>query len=212
MTLDVSRLLVVGSFSVVETCAACVDTRKARVVTAQVQRIPGAGYDLSPLAPYPASDWTAFAAAGPELLNLLRLALMSQLREAGYSLATLVSPRASVPPDWRAGENTLVDDGAIVGPGVSARHNVIIGAGAIIGAGVSLGHSVWIGAGAIIGSGATIGQGTTIAAGAIVGPQIQVGRQCELGFAREYRDHVPDRTFLGGTFEEPVHIVASRPT
>lgn len=212
MTPVVPRLLVVGTSPMVETCAACADAAATRVVTLIVERIPGAGYDLAPLAPYPASDWTAFAAAGPELLNLLRLALMADLRAAGYPLATLLGPRASVARDWRPGENTRVEDGANIGPGVIARHNVVVGTGAIIGAGASLGHSVWIGAGAIIGAGAAIGQGTTITAGAIVGPRVRIGRQCELGVAREYPDHVPDRTFVGAPFEEPVRIVAGHST
>jgi len=206
------RMLVVGTAPFVQTCAASIAATSTLVATLLVNRVPGAGHDLTGLAAYPPGEWTAFAASGPDLLNLLRLGLMAELRHAGYSLGNTVSPRASVPPSWRPGENTHVSDGAIIGPGFAARHNVVVSAGAILGPDVSLGHSVWIGAGAIIGAGATIGHGTTIAAGAVVGPRVRIGRQCDLGVARDYRDDVGDRTFTGGRFEDAVRIYACRPT
>ena len=206
------RMLVVGTAPFVQTCAASIAATSTLVATLLVNRVPGAGHDLTGLAAYPPGEWTAFAASGPDLLNLLRLGLMAELRHAGYSLGSTVSPRASVPPSWRPGENAHVSDGAIIGPGFAARHNVVVSAGAILGPDVSLGHSVWIGAGAIIGAGATIGHGTTIAAGAVVGPRVRIGRQCDLGVARDYRDDVGDRTFTGGRFEDAVRIYACRPT
>ncbi len=206
------RLLVVGTAPSVQTCAASVAATPTLVATLVVGRVPGAGHDLTGLAAYPPGEWTAFAASGPDLLNLLRLGLMAELRHAGYSLGSTVSPRAFVPPSWRPGENTHVGDGAIIGPGFAARHNVVVSAGAILGPDVSLGHSVWIGAGAIIGAGATIGHGTTIAAGAVVGPRVRIGRQCDLAVARDYPDDVGDRTFTGGGFEDAVHIYTCRPT
>lgn len=212
MTPPPRPLLVVGTSPMLETCAACLDATKTQVVTVAVDRTPGAGHDLTALSAYPPGEWTAFAAIGPDLLNLLRLGLMADLRHAGYALGTLVSIRSSVPPSWRPGENCFVDDGAIIGSSVTARHNVVVGTGAIIGAGTTLGHSVWIGAGAIIGPDATIGDGTTIAAGAVVAPGVRIGRQCDLGLAREYRDDVADRTFEGGPFGEAVRIFASGPT
>lgn len=209
MTRSPQRMLVVGASPMLETCAACLDASMTPVVTIVVDRSPGAAYDLTTLAEYPPSDWTAFAATGPELLNLLRLGLMADLRHAGYRLASVIGPQSTVPPSWRPGENTFVDNGAVIGPGVTARHNIVIGAGAIIGTGTALGHSVWIGPGAIVGAGATIGDGTTIAAGAVVAPRVRIGRQCELGIAREYRDDVADRTFVGGPFSEVVRIFTS---
>jgi len=202
-------MLLVGTAPMLATCAASLAAASIPVETLAVHRVPGAGHDLAGLGAYPPSDWQAFAAVGYELLNLLRLDLMSALLHAGYRLGRIVDPKARVPTSWQPGENSHVGDSAVIGPGVTARHNVVVGTGAILGAGVSLGHSVWIGDGAIVGAGSTIGPGTTIAAGAIVGQRVRIGRQCELGLAREYLVDVPDRTFFGGPFDDAVRIHAS---
>jgi len=41
------------------------------------------------------------------------------------------------------------------------------------------------------------------------GQRVRIGRQCELGLAREYLVDVPDRTFFGGPFDDAVRIHAS---
>jgi UDP-3-O-[3-hydroxymyristoyl] glucosamine N-acyltransferase len=206
MTSDSGGVIIVGSGSIIDTCAAVLAARGAKVRTLQCERVDGAGFDLQPLVDYPAHEWQAFAAVGNDLLNLMRLGLMAELRGAGYHIARVISQRACVPDDWGTGENVFVDDGAVIGTGASVRHNVFIGAGAKVGAGAKLGHSIWIGPGAILGPGCMVGDGTIISAGAIVHEGVSVGRQCDLGIAREFRADVPDRTFFAEGFDGSVRI------
>ena len=202
-------IVVAGSGAMLRACAEALTRSGAAARAVELIRSGGSGYDLAPLAAYPPDRWMAFAAVGSELLNLLRLGLMSGLRQAGYRLAGIVSPSASVPAGWRPPENVFVDDHAVVGAGVAMRHNVVVGAGAIIGAKATLGHSIWIGPGAILGPDVAVGDGTIIASGCIVGDGVKVGRQCELAIARHYRVDVPNRSFHSPLFDEVARIRSS---
>jgi hypothetical protein len=203
---DGRQVLVVGAGPMLELCAASLTERSGEVRRVPVERIPGSGHNLQPLAEFPPDRWYAFAAVGNDLLNMLRLGLMSELRNAGYRLVRIVSPSAHTPSGWQPGENAYIGDQAVIGPGAAIRHNTIIGAGAILGTAVTVGHSVWIGAGAIVGARSTIGASTVIAAEAVLRDGLRIGRQCELGVAREYHEDIPDRTYLAHPFEDAVQI------
>lgn len=200
------RVVVAGEGALLEACLATLCGHAHEVRSATLERLPGRGYDLSPLVGTPADEWLAFAAVGNDLLNLLRLSLMSSLRSAGFRLASVVSPAANVPDGWTPGDNVFVGDRAVIGAGSSIKHAVVVNSGAVVGVGVRLEHSVWIGEGAILGPGAVIGSGTIVAPGAVIGKNARIGRQCDLGLAREYLDDVPDKTYFGRSFDDPVRI------
>lgn len=202
-----SRIVVVGlddgAERHVDACAAV--ATEARF--ARVERMRSGAFDFGALEPFPAATWRVLAAVGPELLNLSRLGLMSELLAAGYKLASVIDPTASTPPGFRAARNVVVGARAVIGSRATLKHNVWIGAGAIVGGGVTVEHSTWIGAGAIIGEGSHIGEGSVVTAGAIVAPGVKVGKQCELGIARPYLSDVPDRSFYNPLFDEVAQIL-----
>jgi len=115
-----------------------------------------------------------------------RLELATMLEGQGFSLASVIHPRAIVAAGVEIGPGTVIAAGATVNPGVKIERNVIINTGAIvdhecrIGAGahvspgarlagnVVVGREAWIGIGATIIDDVTIGVHTVIGAGAVV--------------------------------------------
>ncbi len=108
------------------------------------------------------------------------------LKQAGFELATLIHPSATIAADVSLGEGTVVAAGAVINPGTTIGTAVIINSGAVVehdcvvddGAhicpGVKLAGQVRIGAGAWIGIGSTIieritiGRCAFIAAGSLI--------------------------------------------
>lgn len=120
----------------------------------------------------------AFVALGD---NRLRVRIGRQLQSTGFSLPTIVSPRAIVSESVTLGAgvaimagavinaDTYVGDFAIINTGACVDHDGNIGEGAHIAPGANLSGSVNVGAGALVGVGASVLPGITIGTGAILG-------------------------------------------
>ena len=92
--------------------------------------------------------------------NRHRAAASDKAREWGYSLATIIHPRAYVSAEALVGEGSIVMAGAVVSAGVRIGRNVIVNAGAI------LDHDVTVEDGARLGVGCSAGGAAKIRAGA----------------------------------------------
>lgn len=89
----------------------------------------------------------AFVAIGnPDV----RLTLLKRLKEIGFALATLVSPKAYVSPSAKIGSGTIVE------PCAAVQANTRIGSGCILSAGSVVNHNCEIGAGCHIDCNATV--------------------------------------------------------
>ena len=100
--------------------------------------------------------------------NELRSQLLRRLKEIGYSIPTLIHPKAYVSPSAQIGR------GSVVTPGVIVNSNAVIGEGCILSAGAIVEHDASIGAyahintGAICKAGSKVDACTKIDAGQIV--------------------------------------------
>lgn len=117
----------------------------------------------------------------------VRARLYSAAQAAGFSLPTIVSPRAYVSRHAQIGAGTLVMHGAVVGPGVRVgvncivntrshiEHGVIIGdhvhvsTAAVLNGDVKVGNRSFIGSGALVIEGASIPDGSVVPMGSHVG-------------------------------------------
>lgn len=115
-----------------------------------------------------------------------RLKLSALVRSKGFSLATVVHPRAVVAHDATVGPGTVVAAGAVINPGAeigesaivntcaSVDHHCVVGdaahiaPGARLAGGVEIGVAGWVGIGAIVADKLRIGPGSVIGAGAVV--------------------------------------------
>jgi sugar O-acyltransferase (sialic acid O-acetyltransferase NeuD family) len=120
----------------------------------------------------------AFVAIGD---GEIRLSWIGRLRAAGFTLATIVHPRAIVSAEATIGAGGLVvagavvnigarlEEGVIVNTGATVDHDCAIGLGAHICPGAHLAGSVSVGRAAWVGVGASVREGVTIGAGAVIG-------------------------------------------
>jgi UDP-N-acetylbacillosamine N-acetyltransferase len=138
-----------------------------------------------------------------------RLTKGNVLKQAGFELATLIHPRATVAEDVSIGKGTIVAAGAVLNSGVAIGDSVIVNTGAIVdhdctvgdGAhicpGVTLAGRVTIGNSAWIGIGSTVIEGVTIARCSFIGAGSLVLRSidpCVMAYgapARQIRGRTP---------------------
>ena len=83
--------------------------------------------------------------------NELRLNLLEVAKSLGYTLATLVHPRAYVSP------SAMVGEGSIVEPNATIQTSANIGVGCIVSAGAVVNHNAVIESGCHIDCNATVG-------------------------------------------------------
>lgn len=118
--------------------------------------------------------------------NVVREKLMQQLAATGFTLATVVHPRAIVSPSAVSSRGSAVMAGAIVGTearlgmgsivncGAVVDHHAIVedfghlGVNASMAGGTALGRGAWMQAGAALGYGVTVPAGVTLAPGEAV--------------------------------------------
>lgn len=125
--------------------------------------------------------------------NQLRMQLQSRLILAGFEMATVVHPSASISRYARLGVGCVVfanavvnvdaevGDAAIINTAATVDHDchlgngVHIAPGANLGGGVTVGDYSWIGIGAAVRHYQSIGAGVTVGAGAVVVNNIEDG-------------------------------------
>lgn len=118
--------------------------------------------------------------------NSLRSVLQGNLMQKGYSLATVIHPKAIVSPTATIGAGSSVMAGAVVGTNTKIGQGVIVNSGAIIdhdciiddyshlgvrvaiGGGAQLGIASWMQAGSVIGSGMKLPSNQIMVAGEIL--------------------------------------------
>lgn len=181
-----------------------------RVIAVELPPDRIAGADARTLIGRAPGEIEAFAAVGLHALNHARADLCAKLLEAGYSLATLVHPRAIVDRSASLESNVLVCGGAGVGPGASIGSGVTILDGARIEAGARIGPFAWIGANVAVGFGASVGAHTILRPGVHLDAAVPVGDHCELATPGLRQAAIPACTFDTPAFDRPVRIFRGR--
>ena len=130
---------------------------------------------------FPPETHEMFVAVGYARLNALRKEKFLAAKAMGYSLASYVSPHATVLTEHPPGENCFILEDNTIQPFVRIGNNVTLWSGNHIGH-----HS-------------TIGDHTFIASHAVVSGRVAIGESCFIGVNATIRDHVKigERCVLG---------------
>lgn len=130
---------------------------------------------------YPPSDHDLFVAVSYSKLNAVRKEKYLAAKSFGYSIASFVSPRATVLTDERIGENCFILEDNTIQPFVTIGNNVTLWSGNHIGH-----HSV-------------IRDHTFIASHVVISGGVDIGEQCFIGVNATLRDHIKvgDRCVIG---------------
>ena len=153
-------------------------------------RVLGSESDIAPLR---AEHDHALVGVGQIKSYAAREQLFDLLAGHGFTLATIVSPRAYVSPHAEIGAGSIVMHGAVVNAGARIGRNCIINSMALVehdvsiddhchvATGARVNGGVVIGSRVFIGSGSTILQGARIGSRSIVAMGAQVRHDCPEG-------------------------------
>ncbi len=129
---------------------------------------------------YPPSEYAMFVALGYTQMNKIRADKCSEAKGKGYILASYISSRAVIWPDFSCGENCLILEHNNIQPYVSIGNNVTLWSGN------HLGHH------------SSIGDNTFLTSHVVVSGRVTVGKNCFLGVNSTVRDKlvVADNTLV----------------
>lgn len=124
-------------------------------------------------------------------LNADRRDLFLSLTEAGWKMANLISPHASIRGKL-AGRNIWIHDFAVIQNDTTIRDDVAIMGQTLIGANCEIGSHCFLGAKSTIGGGSTIGEQSFVGLNCTVFDNTIVGKKCILGACTAVKRNVPD--------------------
>lgn len=140
-------------------------------------------------------DEVEFIVASGEPLG--RKKLFEKIKNSGYSLATLISPYASILPGTQIGEGCIIWDCGISAD-VSVGNNVLVNSHAMIGHDATIGmHSV-ISSYSFLGGCTLIGESVYMAPGAMAKDRIKIGDCAIVGMGAIVLRNVRSRAIMVG--------------
>jgi sugar O-acyltransferase (sialic acid O-acetyltransferase NeuD family) len=114
----------------------------------------------------------------------IRIALFGRLREIGYVLPQIVSPRAHVSRHAGIAEGTIVMHGAIVNAGAVVGYNCILNSLSLVEHDSIVGNHCHIATAAAVNSGVQIGDGTFVGSNSSVRQGTRIGERCVIGMGQ----------------------------
>lgn len=128
-----------------------------------------------------------------------RLELTEAAKDAGFTLATAIHPRATVAPDVTIGQGSTLMAGAIVNPGATVANAVVINTGATVDHETALGDGATICPGAHLAGNVTIRRGAWVGIGATILERVTVGEYAIVGAGATVIRDVPAGVVVVGT-------------
>jgi len=148
---------------------------------------------------HPPANASLFIAVGPSSVNRVRARLFGAAKARGYHLLTHVSPRATVGPDVRIGENCFVFEGCIVETGASIGDDTILWSGAYVAHHSSIGRHCFLAPYAAVSGRSVVEDGCFLGIHSTVRDHVRVGRECVIGAGAVVRKDVAP----GGVYAAP---------
>lgn len=137
--------------------------------------------------------------------NHLRVKLQSKLSEAGFKIATIIHPAASVSRFARIGAGTVVFANAVINADAEVGETVIINTAATIDHDCRLGNGVHVAPGANLGGGTTVGNNSWIGIGAVIRHYIAIGADVTVGAGAVVVSNISDGITAVGCPAHPIN-------
>jgi sugar O-acyltransferase (sialic acid O-acetyltransferase NeuD family) len=139
-----------------------------------------------------------FVAMSFKKVNVLRQGKVAEAEAKGYTLASHVSPRATVWSGFVANPNTIIMENNVVQPFVKIGRDVIIWSGNHIGHHSTIEDHCFIASHAVISGNVTIGEGTFVGVNATIRDNVTIGSHNVLGAGTLILGDTPnDAVFMG---------------
>jgi sugar O-acyltransferase (sialic acid O-acetyltransferase NeuD family) len=130
---------------------------------------------------FPPSTHEVYVAIVYSQLNRLRTRLMQVAKQAGYGLASFVSPHAFVWRNAQLGEHCFVFENNVVQPFVTIGDNVVLWSGNHIGHHSRMGDNVFVSSHVVISGFCEVGANCFLGVNAAIGNNITIARDCWIG-------------------------------
>lgn len=147
---------------------------------------------------YPAASHAMFVALSYSKLNGLRKEKYLACKAAGYSLASYISPKATVLNEGQIGDNCFILEDNTIQPFVTIGNNVTLWSGNHIGHHSRIHDHCFIASHVVVSGGVEIGEQCFIGVNATLRDHITIGARCVIGAgALMLGDAEPDGVYLG---------------
>jgi sugar O-acyltransferase (sialic acid O-acetyltransferase NeuD family) len=124
--------------------------------------------------------------------NAARERCADRIADAGFEIATLIHPRASLARQATIGEGTVVMAGAAINPDAFLGPGCIINTGAVVEHDCRLGGYVHLSPNAALGGAVVIGDRSHLGLGAVALPGVRIGADVRVGAGAAVIHHVVD--------------------
>jgi sugar O-acyltransferase (sialic acid O-acetyltransferase NeuD family) len=159
---------------------------------------------------FPPSEYDMFVAVSFKKVNKLRMEKVAAAEAKGYTLASHVSPRATVWNGFVAQPNTMIMEHNVIQPFVTVGRNVTLWSGNHVGHHTRIGDHCFIASQVVISGDCEIGAGTFIGVNATLRDGIKIGVHSVIGAGALVLSDAPDEAVFIGTAAELKAIPSSR--
>jgi len=126
-----------------------------------------------------------------------RWRVASQMRERGYSFASIIHPAAIIAPDVDLDEGVQVMAGSIIQPGVRVGRDTIINTGVLLDHDCQVEKECHLAPGVVCSGGVRVGEGVHLGTGSVVIQNVSIGRSSVIAAGSIiYRDVSESITFI----------------
>lgn len=127
-----------------------------------------------------------------------RVRLYEILKQIGYEMPMIVSPRAYVSRHAEVGEGTIVMHGATINAGARVGRNCIVNSHALIEHDAIVGDHCHVSTGAVLNGNVTVGERTFIGSRSVIKEGVSLGPSCVVGMGLSIRhDQEPNARVKG---------------
>ena len=130
---------------------------------------------------YPPSENEFFVALGYSKVNAVRKEKYLAAKSLGYSMASYISPRATILNQGKIGDNCFILEDSTIQPFVTLGNNVMLWSGNHIGHHTTIQDHCFIASHVVISGGVKIGEQCFIGVNATLRDGIKVGEKCVIG-------------------------------
>ena len=130
---------------------------------------------------YPPQSHDVYVAIVYSELNRLRTRLARAAKDAGYALASYISPRAFVWRNVRIGEHCFIFEDNVVQPFVTVGNNVVLWSGNHIGHHSRINDNVFVSSHVVVSGFCEIGDNCFLGVNVAVANNVKIARDCWIG-------------------------------
>jgi sugar O-acyltransferase (sialic acid O-acetyltransferase NeuD family) len=161
-------------------------------------------------ATHPPDTHELFVAMGYRQVNKLREGKVREAEAKGYSLASHISPRATVWSHFKVNPNTIIMENNVIQPFVTIGKNVTLWSGNHVGHHSAISDHCFIASHAVISGSVHIGEGTFIGVNATIRDNIRIGARNVLGAGTLILGDTPDNAVFAGPATEMSRVPSHR--